>query len=200
MRHAGRILVLGAAAVLAVGLPMTAARAADATGCSGSVQSLMADGTELDTASAPGAGGTENDPLVIDPEGAVAWEGSTDTAITSGSWAVAVGGVPFLSGTVDNGDGKMSSSGVVDLASAPAPVQWVFVTNARIPVAGEMTGPEGSCTGSGYIAGTGGSPTSSPVFYMGLGFIGLGLAMAITVVVATKAAAATAVAAAGGAS
>lgn len=130
----------------------------------------------------------------------MAWEGSTDTAITSGSWAVAGRWHPFLSGTVDNGDGLTSSSGVVDLASAPAPVQWVFVTNARFPVAGEMTGPEGSCNRSGYIAGTGGSPTSSPVFYTGLGFIGLGLAMAITMVVATKATAAASGVAAGCAS
>ncbi len=111
-------------------------------------------------------------------------------AITSGSWAVAVGGVPVLSGTVDNADGKTSAERRRRTRpSTLAPVQWVLSTNALIPVAGEMTGPEGSCTGSGWITGTGGSPTSSPVFYMGVGFIGLGLAMAITMVVATKAAA-----------
>lgn len=197
MRHVGRALALSAVTALAVGLPATAALAADATGCSGSVQSQMADGSSLDAASAPGAGATENDPLVIDPEGSVAWQGSTDTAITSGSWAVAVGGVPVLSGTVDNADGKTSADGVVDLSSTLAPVQWVLATNARIPVAGDMTGPEGSCTASGWITGTGGSSTSSPVFYLGMGFIGLGLAMAITVVVATKA---TGAAAVGGAS
>jgi hypothetical protein len=199
MRYLGRALALSAVAALALGLPATAALAADATGCSGSVQSVMADGSPLDSASAPGAGGAENDPLVIDPAGSVEWQGSTSVAITSGSWAVAVGGVPVLSGTVDNADGATSSSGVVELSSTLAPVQWVLVTNARIPVAGEMTGPEESCTGSGWIAGTGGGTTSSPVFYLGAGFIGLGLAMAITVVVATKAAGAAA-AAAGGAS
>ena len=35
----------------------------------------------------PAPGGTENDPLVIDPKGSVAWQGSTDVAITSGRWA-----------------------------------------------------------------------------------------------------------------
>ncbi len=198
MRRGGRIVALSALAVLALGLPASAALAADATGCSGSVQSLMADGSPLDAASAPGAGGTEDDPLVIDPDGSVTWQGSTDVAITSGSWAVAAGGVPILSGTIDNADGKTSSSGVVELSTTLAPVQWLLVTSALIPVAGEMTGPEGSCTGSGWITGTGGSPMSSPVFYAGVGFIALGLVMAITVVVATKATAGAA--AAGGAS
>lgn len=124
---------------------------------------------------------------MVDPEGSVAWEGSTDAAIISGTWSVTVMGVPFLSGDVDNAAGDTASSGVVDLAGAPAPVQWVLVTNAKIPVSGEMTGAGGSCVGSGFIAGTGGSPTSSPIFYAGAGFAIIGLAMFAGVAMGTKA-------------
>ena len=139
----------------------------------------MADGSSLDRAEAPGEGGTASDPLVIDPQGSVAWEGSTTSVITGGSWADWVGGVPVMSGTADNADGKTSASGEVDLAGALAPVQWILQTNALIPVDGELTGSGGSCTGSGYIAGTGGGTFTSPVFLGGAGISALGVILAL---------------------
>jgi hypothetical protein len=171
-------------------LPVPAALAADATGCSGTVQSLTADGAPLDQAAAPGEGGTANDPLVIDPNGSIAWEGSTDVAITSGSWSVSLGGVPFRSGEVDNADGTTSGAGTVDLAGAPAPVQWVLTSNARIPVSGSMTGPEGTCTASGYLAGTGGSTIASPAFLAGAGLAAFGALGVLAMALGTKAGAA----------
>lgn len=182
-----RALAVTGAAALIMMIPGSVALAADATGCSGSVESRLADGSALDRASAPGQGGTASDPLVIDPAGSVAWEGSTESVITGGSWSVRVGGVPVLSGTADNAEGATEASGVVDLAGALAPVQWVLQTNALIPVDGELTGSGGTCSGSGYIAGTGGGTFTSPVFLAGAGFTALGAILAIGLLAATKA-------------
>lgn len=189
-----RALAAAGAAALIMMIPASAALAADASGCSGSVESRLADGSSLDRASAPGPGGTASDPLVIDPQGSVAWEGSTESVITGGSWSVRVGGVPVLSGTADNADGATAASGVVDLAGALAPVQWVLQTNALIPVDGELTGSGGTCSGSGYIAGTGGGMFTSPIFLAGAGFTTLGAILAIGLFAATKATALTAAA------
>lgn len=187
MTRMSRVWAIAAALALASALPATAAQAADASGCSGSVRSAMADGSALDSAEAPGAGATQDDPLVIDPQGTVAWQGATDTAITSGTWSVSVMGLSFLNGTIDNPDGTTSGSGTVDLAAAPAPVQWVLQTKARIPVSGTMTGSGATCTGSGYIAGLGSSPMSSPLFLAGAAFAGIGLLMGLWLLLGTKA-------------
>jgi hypothetical protein len=173
--------------VVVVALPVSAAHAAEASGCSGSVQSLMADGSALDTASAPGIGGTQDKPLVIDPKGSVMWQGATDTAITSGTWSVTVMGVPFRSGDIDNADGTTTGSGTVDLASAPAPVQWLLQTKAKIPVSGTMSGSGGNCSASGYLAGSGSAPLTSPVFLAGAGFAVLGALLALWMLLGTKA-------------
>jgi hypothetical protein len=187
MRRAGRVLAAAGAAALVMIIPASAAIAANATGCSGSVQSQLADGQPLDYASAPGEGGTATDPLVVDPTGAVAWEGSTDSVITNGTWSVQVGGVTILSGTADNADGKTSADGVVELSDALAPVQWILQTNALIPVSGQLSGSGGTCSGDGYIAGTGGGTFTSPVFLAGAGFTGLAVILALGLFATTKA-------------
>lgn len=194
--RAQQVLAAGAVIGSLALLPVPAALAADASGCSGTVQSLTADGTPLDQAAAPGAGATANDPLVVDPAGSVAWEGSTDVAITSGTWSVTLGGIPFRSGDVDNAAGTTSGSGTVDLAGAPAPVQWVMTSNAKIPISGSVTGPEGTCTASGYLAGTGGSPISSPAFIAGAGLAAFGALGVLAMALGTKASAVAAVPAA----
>ena len=157
------MLAAAGAAALVMIVPASAAIAANATGCSGSVQSQLADGQPLDQASAPGEGGTATDPG-HGPPGAVVWEGSTDSVITGGTWSVQVAGVTVLSGTAENSEGKTSADGVVELANTLAPVQWSLQTNALIPVSGELTGSGGTCAGDGYIAGTGGGTYTSPVF------------------------------------
>ena len=187
MRRTSTILAWGAGALLVAALPTAPAFAADATGCSGSAQSLTADGTALDEVSAPGDGGTESNPFVVDPQGTVTYEGSIDEAITSGEWSITVMGLPFLSGPIDNPAGDTISAGEVDVSSAPAPVQWVLATSAKVPVSGEMSGEGGSCVGSGFVAGTGDSTTSSPIFYAGAGFTLIGLAMFAGVFMGTKA-------------
>jgi hypothetical protein len=194
MRRTVRVLAVAGAAALVMALPAGAAWGADATGCSGSVQSQLADGQPLDQATAPGEGGTATDPLVIDPAGAVAWAGSTDSVITNGTWSVQVGGVTVLSGDAENAEGKTSADGVVEFSDTLAPVGWILQTNALIPVSGELTGTGGTCSGSGYIAGTGGGTFTSPVFLAGAGFTGLGVILALGLFATTKAQALTAAA------
>jgi len=172
-------------------IPASAAWAADATGCSGSVESFRADGTSLDMANLPGEGGTASDPFVIDPDGSVLWSGSTDELITDGSWAVRIGGVQVLSGEAPNGEQTQSAEGEVDLSGVVVtPVAWLMQTSARVPVEGELTGNGGTCAGSGYIAGAGGSTLTSPITLAGAGLTVLGAAMIIGVSVGTKAVAA----------
>lgn len=194
MRRRGKVLAAAGAVALVVMIPASAALAADATGCSGSVDSISADGTLIGTASAPGEGGTSSDPLVIDPSGSVAWQGSTDQVITDGTWSVQVGGVTVLSGSAANAEGATSAEGVVQLADTLAPVQWILQTEAVIPVSGQLTGTGGTCSGEGYLAGTGDGTYTSPVFLAGAGLTGAAVLLGIGVLVTTKATAAGAAA------
>jgi hypothetical protein len=143
-------------------------------------------GAVLGTASAPGDGGTQADPLPIDLSGAVAWKGSTDTTITNGTWSVAIMGVPALSGSFDNSEALTSSSGVQDLSELPAPLGWALQGAMVIPVSGSISGSGGSCAADGFLTGTG-SASSSPVFFAGAAFAFLGLVLALTMLLATKA-------------
>ena len=192
-----RILAVLGATGLALALPATAASAADATGCSGSVVSMNAAGDEIGTASAPGDGGTQADPLPIDTAGKVAWKGSTDAVITDATWKVTVGGASFLQGDFANTDGVTTSAGVQDMSALPALLGTIMTNKMVVPVAGEITGAGGSCTASGYITGVV-APTSSPVFYAGAVVGVVGLAMAGGVIAGTKALAASAVPPTGG--
>ena len=161
------------------------ALAAEADGCSGSVTSNDASGVALGTATAPGTGATQADPLQIDPAGTVVWSGSTDSAITNGSWSVTIAGVPFLSGSFTNADGRTSRDGTENLAALPAPVAWALQGAMVIPVSGSITGDGGSCTASGWITGAG-SPTSSPIFFAGAALGLVGLLMGAAVFAGTK--------------
>lgn len=192
-----RALALAGASLLTMALPVSAAWAADATGCSGSVVSKDAAGVVIGRASAPGDGGTQADPLPIDPQGTVAWKGSTDTVITDANWSVSIMGVTALSGTFANDEGLDASAGVQDLAALPSGVTWALQGSQVIPVAGSISGSGGSCTAEGYLTGTG-SPTSSPMFYAGVGAAVVGAGLAIGVIAGTKAAAGSAAAGAGG--
>lgn len=191
MRTIRMMLVLGATG-LALALPVSAASAADATGCSGSVVSKDAAGKTIGTASAPGEGGTQTNPLPIDTAGKVAWKGSTDSAITDATWNVSVGGATFLQGTYANTEGVTTSEGVQDMSALPAFLGTILTNKMTVPVAGEITGTGGSCTASGFITGVV-APTSSPVFWAGAVAGVVGLAMAGGVIAGTKALAVTAV-------
>ncbi len=195
MNGPGRFLTLAGAVAAVVAFP-AAASAAEADGCSGTFTSKDASGLTLDTASAPGAGATQSAPLRVDPGGSVEWSGSTDAVITDGTWSVTVAGVPFLSGQFANGDGTTTRSGVQDLSGLPGPATWALQGAMVIPVSGTITGSGGSCDASGWITGTG-SPTSSPIFFLGAGLGVVGLLMGSAVVAGTKVVAGGAAAAGG---
>ena len=104
--------------------------------------------------------------------------------ITDATWSVTIMGLPFLSGSFDNADGQTGSSGTTDLSTMPAPVDWILKGDVKIPVSGSLTGTGGTCTGSGYISGTG-SPTSAPMFYAGIGFAVVGAVMVVWTIAGT---------------
>jgi len=193
IRHLS-LVTLAAAAVL---VPASAALAADATGCSGAVVSMTADGSKLDAAAAPGSGATADTPLTLDPAGSVAWKGSTSTAITDGTWSVSALGVTLLSGDAANTEKKTSAAGTTDLSTIPV-LKVLLTGSAKIPVSGSITGTGGSCTASGYVTGTG-SVTGAPLFWAGSVLTLLGLLLAASVLTGTKAAVAAAAVTAGGA-
>jgi hypothetical protein len=192
-----KILALLGATALAVILPATAASAANATGCSGTVVSKDAAGTTIGTAQAPGEGGTREAPLPIDTAGKVAWKGSTDAVITDATWKVTVAGATFLQGTYANTEGVTTSEGVQDMSALPAVLGTIMTNKMVLPVAGEISGTGGSCTADGYITGVV-APTSSPVFWVGAAVGVVGIAMAGGVIAGTKALAVTAVPPRGG--
>jgi hypothetical protein len=192
-----RLLAVLGATGLALALPASVASAADATGCSGSVVSKNAGGETIGTASAPGDGGTQSDPLAIDTAGKVAWKGSTDAVITDATWKVTAAGATFLQGTYANTEGVTTSEGVQDMSSLPALLGTVLTNKMAVPVSGEITGTGGTCTASGFITGVV-APTSSPVFYAGAVVGAIGVAMGAGVIVSTKALAVPATPTSGG--
>lgn len=182
-RRVLRLVLVGSVAAV-VAFP-AAASAAEADGCSGSFTSKDASGGTIGTANAPGDGGTQADPLQIDPAGTVEWAGGTDSVITDGTWSVSVAGVSLRSGSFVNADDETTRDGTQSLADLPGPVTWALHGHMVIPVSGTITGSGGSCDASGWITGTG-SPASSPIFFAGAGLGVIGLLMGSAVFAGTK--------------
>ena len=197
LRRIVGIAAVSGAAALTLALPASAAWAADATGCSGSVVSMDSSGAVIGKAAAPGDGGTQADPLPIDVNGTVAWKGSTDAVITDATWSVSALGVSFLSGTFANTERLDAAEGVVDLSSVQSVLAWMLKGSMVIPVSGSISGTGGSCSAEGYVTGTG-SPTSSPMFFAGAAAAVVGVGLAIGVIAGTKAAGAAGAASATG--
>ena len=195
MRGRTRILAVTGAVAAVIAFP-TAASAAEADGCSGSFTSTDATGATLDTASAPGTGGTQADPFQIDPAGTVQWGGSTAAVIKDATWSVTIAGLPFRSGEFANDNDETTRDGVESLAELPGPATWALQGAMVIPVTGTITGTGGSCEASGFVTGTG-SPTSSPIFFIGSGLGLVGLLMGGAVLAGTKVVAGGAAAAGG---
>jgi hypothetical protein len=184
-RRSGRLV---AAAIATTFLMVPVALAADATGCSGEATSFDTAGIPIDTAAAPGEGGTREDPLDILWAGTIEWSGSTDEVLQDGSYKVAVapvrGGVlveaivggitsrlPGFSGDVDNASGKQEASGTVSPADVTGRATFLTGTYA---VDWTVTGQAGQCTGSGYVKITD-NPRGSVVWWVALTLIVLGI-------------------------
>ena len=185
MNRTLRLLALASVATLSVLAPASAASAADASGCTLTVASTSADGAALDTASAPGDGGTESNPFQVDLGGKVAYVGTTDAVITNGTYTVSALGVTIKTDTVANADKKKSATGEVDLSTVQS-LKPLLAGGVKIPVTATLTGTGGTCTVTGYITGVG-SATGSPVFYAGLAAAAVGLALALWTLFGTKA-------------
>jgi hypothetical protein len=123
------------------------AGAATASGCSGFATSSTPSGGALDEVSAPGGGGTESDPFTVDPDGAVRWEGSSDSVIKNGTWKVTTS---FFSpsGSFDNDDGKTTSEGSKKITDY---VPGFLVLPGIYEVDVNVSGEGGTCTGHGFV-------------------------------------------------
>jgi hypothetical protein len=167
-----RKLAAGAAMALVV-LVLSAPAASAATlggGCNGAGTSKDADGTKLDTASAPGAGGTKSAPFLVDSNGTVDYSGTTPTVFHNHSWHVDVSGITVKDGGSNNGTNQSGTSGTVKVHSY-LPVNAVGLYR----VTGGITAGEGACSGSAWIK-VAGSPVGTVGWIAGLVAAALGAA------------------------
>ncbi|MEN3273383.1 MAG: hypothetical protein V7636_2144, partial [Actinomycetota bacterium] len=108
-----RKLAVGAVSAFVV-LVLAASTAGAATlngGCQGSATSTDKNSQQLDTVSAPGAGGTGAHPFVVDVKGDVQYEGTTPGVFHNHSWHIDVFGISVKTGGSANGTNKSSTSG-----------------------------------------------------------------------------------------
>jgi hypothetical protein len=157
--------------VLALGLMVPGSAAAfPLTNCSLEITSLDIDGNPLDSAGSGAADATQDDPLIVDWDGDVVWNGTTgDQVIKNNSWHVDVFGFPTpLRGGDPNDAGKTDGQDRYDVsASAPFRLTGLFF------VSGEMTGEGGSCAGSGWFK-IAGDPVGTVPFFLAIGLVILG--------------------------
>ncbi len=140
-------------------------------GCEGSAVSLSEDGDEVMAFTAPSdEPGTKSNPVLVDYDGTVAYEGSGPVMLDN-SWSVKVGGVPVKSGGDDNAGGNSTTEGVAEVADyLPFEVTGLFY------VSGEISGDGASCAGNGYVKLIG-SPLGTVPWIAALGLILVGLVL-----------------------
>lgn len=166
--HGRRMTVAVFAALMLAAVPVGAALGADATGCSGSATSFDSTGAPIDQMSAPGEGGTFDDPFVVDTSGTVAWEGSTEVVFQNGSWSVTTGSVPIASGDIGaNEDAVTTKSGTYNVSELPWIARYYLDGKAIVPVSVEMNASPGFCSGTVYLTADQ-PPTFTPMWLTGL--------------------------------
>lgn len=167
-----RVTVLAGATLLVLLALAGPARAADPAEASitgpCTLNALSEDGAggELDELEGPGVADPMN-PFDIASDGRVGWTG-TGPAVTSGTYSVSIYGVPvpFLSGDVDNPEGRTEADGVIVIGDIlPIDVVGTF------EVSGSISGDGGSCSGSAWVRLDGEPLTSVP------GLVGIGAAV-----------------------
>ncbi len=177
------VLVAALSTVLVVGAAAAPPPAAQASGCSGSATSSTAGGDALDTAAAPGAGGTESDPFDVTWDGPIAWTGSTGAPVQDGSWSVTLepvgGGLTgrlfamavsgLASGEIANQEAKTGTSGSTVLGDY-VPVR---ATTGLYRVSWDVHDASTTCTGSAVVNVTG-NPLTTPMFFIALLLVLLG--------------------------
>jgi hypothetical protein len=155
---------LGAIATLGVAAP---AGAASATGCRGSATSSTDNKAQLDTAAAPGAGGTADHPFEINYDGTVHYDATTNDALQRGSWTVessvfSFGGDVGGSSTTQSGNEKVSDH-----------IPFVVPGLYKVKITAEAPGKT-SCTVEGWIRIID-SPVGSPLWFAALVLIVVGI-------------------------
>ncbi len=146
------------------------AGAADAKGCSGSGTSFDADNKQLDTASAPGPGGTKEHPFEVDPDGHVQYEYDIQGEIASGKWSVKLlGPISFGDDIADDEPSTGGGDEPMESYLKPGGIS-TFVGLIKTDIEIKNQGGATVCTFSGYIK-IGGSLLESPIFYLSIVFI-----------------------------
>jgi hypothetical protein len=181
----GRVVAVVVAGWMATALSGPVAAAAEAEGCTAQAVSFDKSDAVLDTAAAPGEGGTGEDPLDVVWAGPIDWSGTTEEVLQDGTYQVTVtpanGGVILesivsslsssaISGEFANDDAKTEREGTSSLANYSFGVPLVAGTQS---VEWSMTAAAGSCTGLGYISITD-SPVSTVTWWLALFLIVVG--------------------------
>ena len=116
--------------------------------CSGSGTVVSGSGQVLDHATAPGGGGASpGNPILVDPNGVVTYEGTSGTAITNHHWYVDLDGIEVQSGGSPNTGMETSTHGIKKISDfLPA-----HIITGTYYVDGAISGTGGECSGSAYV-------------------------------------------------
>lgn len=151
---------LGGIATIGVASP---ASAASASGCRGTATSLTDNGSTLDTASAPGVGGTSDHPFEIKYDGSVRYDATTQAALQGGTWTVKSSVFSF-GGDMGGTDTTQSGTEKVD-DHIPFTVPGLYKVKITAEAPGKLT-----CTVEGWIRIID-SPVGTPLWFGALGLI-----------------------------
>jgi hypothetical protein len=141
------------------------AGASDLTGsgdCSGSASTKLADGGPSKV-SAPGRGGTESDPFVVEWDNPVPYDGQSGQVFKNHSWKVRVFFVPVRTGGSPNDEGDTTTNSSV----VPKDFLKIKMTGLYY-VDGDIAGDGGiSCQGSTFVK-LAGNPLVTIPFWFGV--------------------------------
>ncbi len=162
-------VIVGLAAIASVTFGASPADGAPVSGCSGQAVSTDSHGRTLDKATAPGLGGTADDPFHVDVNGRISWRGSTDGVLRNGTYAVKASGFTVASGKFENAQGNRAWAGNEDvgkrLDSIPV-LGWLTKTlkpTATLKVDYTVVGQAGTCRGS-VVLKIGDDPLFTPIW------------------------------------
>jgi len=170
MRSTLRRLAVIALPALVFLLPASAS-AFPVTNCTIELTSVDADGATIDTATVGDADGTQANPLLVDWDGSVEWDGSTGPLVIKDSrWSISLFYVPTPeSGGEANEDGDKGGDGTVRISE-----DLPFRVTGLYFVTGQISGTGGGCDGSGWINVTG-DPFGTVPFWIGIGMTVVGV-------------------------
>lgn len=146
-------------------------------GCTVTLTSLDADGEVIDTASGPGAGGTQADPFMIDWDGTVSWQSNSGSQVfVNHSWQISVFNIPTPVRGADPNEGEGTTGGGTEGVGENAPLR---ITGLYY-VSGDINGDDGAhCDGNGWFQLVG-DPLGTLPFFFALVLIIAGAALVVT--------------------